>query len=342
MLNINTFNTVSRPNVDRENGRLNNVVIMTTDVNFNQNANFTRQNQEEIVLLGSSEKTYCFYGHAKDGVFSAERLPWRLGKFENFRIDETKVRADLVLSPTLDTNPLLQKIYPQGISEYLYSLAENEAEECGFSMAVKLKRNSEDPNQVTIEKLYSVDLVAEPALVETGMFSKQDETLAHEKLTPAIDTFSLLDAALKDGEDIVDPVNTLIAQLQELLATPEPEEEPQVEVNIEVNVNSEPEKEPSLEVEPEPEEPQPTIADLSNRLDDLQNMLGELVVAMTSFSKKEEPKIEEPEVQPLIYNVLPAIKPEESEESYSVTEYNRLKASGDRAGATRYFNKFHK
>jgi len=260
---IESYSVKASPNVDRENSKLNNVVIMTTEFNLNNNATFTRINQEQIVALGNSEKVYCYLGHAKQGVTSSDRLPFRLGYFESFRVEDTKVKADLVLSPTIDSNPVLLARFPTGIKEYIFTLAETEAGECGFSMSVGMLYNEDDT--VTVGALYSVDLVEDPALT-VALFSKAEpkfedvapilvESFAHfNRLDDAIKQGSSIDAVLaslleslsllnvvsvEDApetalEPVLEPENTdapvEVAQVEEVLEpTPEPEIEPTLE-----------------------------------------------------------------------------------------------------------------
>ena len=321
----------SKPNVDRENSRLNNCVVMTTDFNLNNNAVFGKVNQEEIVLLGSSEKTYCYLGHPKKGATSDDRLPFRLGYFENFCIDGSAVKADLVLSPTIDTNPVLLARFPNGIKEYIFSLAEKEADECGFSMSVGMAYNENDT--VTILRLSSIDLVEDPALT-VAMFS-EDKLIedVHPSLNFAFDQFNALDTAIKTGT----PIEAVLAALLSSLATLQAS--PAVEVDEETP-NEEAPLEPTQEAPAEEVQEEEQIASIQTQIDSLKNDIADIKAAVMSFSKQEI--IEEPKKEQVVVQVVGHIAEETvpfSKQEH-IAEFRALRAAGKTIEAARYFERY--
>lgn len=358
---IETYSVKARPNVDRENDRLNNVVVMTTEFNLNRNATFTAINQAEIVSLGNSEKTYCYLGHAKEGFTSSDRLPFRLGYFENFRVEDTKVKADLVLSPTIDSNPVLLARFPTGIKEYIFALAENEADECGFSMVVGMMYNDDD--SVTVGALYSIDVVESPALC-LSLFAKAEKTFEDPApiLVESFSYFNKLDDAIKQGS----PIDAVLASLLESLSllnvvsvedapetvlepvlepenteaptepekveevpepTPEPEIEPIVEPTVEPTV--EPIAESSVESNPV-DEIRSEFAEIKETIKQLQELIA------SRFSVQEK----EPEEKKLVLSFnspMPIESSQMSKEDHK-EEYSRLMKE-DKVLAAKYFKK---
>lgn len=347
---IETFGKISpTAQVDRGNSRLNGIVIMSTDFNLNNNATFSIENQKEIVSLGNTNKVYCYLGHAKKGFTSSDRLAYRLGYFENFSVDGSKVRADLQLSPTIEPNPII----PQGIKEYIYTLAEKESNECGFSMSVGMCYNEDDT--VSILELFSVDLVEVPALT-VAMFAKEEnkdmsEDTVNEKLTPVLDALKLLSSAIDAGSDTKPSADAVKAAIDSLFApveaaTVEPVVEPTVEVEpiveptIEVEPISEPVEDPSIEAKEvtEIETVKAEILSLKELISNLQSAL----LAQANYAK-EEPKVEEPKT--VVFSVSPRVSPVvggivESKEAHKI-EYHRLRAI-DPVEAARYHSLYLK
>lgn len=364
-----TYSFSSKPNVDKENGRLNNVVIMSTEFNLNKNAEFTLQNQKEIVELGNNpeNKVYCYLGHAKQGATSNDRLPFRLGYFENFRIDKTKVKADLVLSPTIESNPVLKARFPDGITPYIYTLAEHESSECGFSMCVGLYYNEDD--SVTIKTLTSVDLVEEPALT-IGLFSKEEPMTdkiieeVHPTLNQAFDKFNELDTSLKSGADVQEILTALLEALATLQAAPTVEEaeedatkeeglEEIQEAKTEPTTEEAPTEELQEPIEEEKEQEEEakeaiTLDSLKSDIDSMKQDLADIKAAIMSFSKqaeesKEYSKKEEENVEPVVFHVMSPISSEIEEEKpreYHVKEYGRLRKEGKYSEAATYHAKY--
>lgn len=341
---LETFSNkgTQKPNIDRESGRLNNVVIMTTDFNLNNNATFTRINQEELVLLGSEEKIFCYLGHSKRGLTSDDRLPFRLGYFENFSIDGSAVKADLVLSPTIEQNPILRSKIPGDMKEYIYSLAENESGECGFSMSVGLARN-EVTGAVSIIRLTSVDLVEDPALT-VAMFSKDSKEYTmediHPSLSTAFDLFNGLDYALKQELSPEDLINSLISTLQSFLTAPEEQTDP-VSVDESVPAPEAPLEAPiETDVDPDAETVDPITA-LQNELAEVKALVMQLMTS--GFSKEEKAeKPNEEKVEPVVFETsAPIVIESAEEERFDFAHFNKLKSERKHSDATIYWKRFH-
>lgn len=289
-----------KPNVDKENLRLNNVVIMTTEFNLNNNAVFTFVNQQELVDLGNTSKVYCHLGHAKRGVATEDRLRDRIGYFENFRIDGTAVKADLIVFSSVGENPYL----PSGAIEYVFALAENEANECGFSMVVWLDYNDDD--SVTIKSLERVDLVESPALTR-AMFSKIQK-----------------DYTMEEKETVLEESTTGL----EVSATPAPIQAPAPEVEELVDASEE-----KIEEAPKVEQfSTDRLGALETTVNEMKVLLMQLVT--NGYAKEEEPKEEKKVVltfsEPISHETAKLTKEDHR------AEYHRLRKDGKLTEAAAY------
>ena len=331
---------ITAPKIDKVNGVLRDVVVMTTEFNLNENANFSRTNQQELVDLGNTRQILSYLGHAKKGITSDDRLPFRIGSFSNFRVDDTRVVADLKLSKTLDTNPIL----PAGLRDYVYSLAENESNQCGFSMVVGLQYNDNDT--VTIGDLMSIDLVGVPALTQS-MFAKSESTdminRAHETLTPVIGLLVSLDESIKAGQNITPTLQTLIGVLSGLYPVAAITEEA-------VETAAQEAQEEAQEPTPDATslDASPSLLDLQSDIACIKDQVAQLMaslLAMQSFAK-EEPKVEpetKEEPKKVVFSVMEPVAHETIvEAAYSVDTYNEYKQNGQYKEASIYFKQWHK
>ena len=327
---IESFAKVTpKAQVDRTNSRLNGVVVMSTDLNLNHNANFTRINQDEIVSLGNTTKVYCYLGHPKKGITSNDRLPFRLGYFDNFSINGTQVKADLQLSPTIEANPIL----PQGIKEYIYTLAEKESSECGFSMSVGMSYNEDET--VSILEFFSVDLVEVPALT-VAMFAKEqnkmEENTLNESLTPVLDALITLSNAMDSKTDIKPSLEAIQAALSALSSptSTEATEEPESTSEAELEAPTSEATEATEDVQ-EINELDKVKSDIAS----IKDMLAQILSSNFSKEVKQEPK-------KVVFSVMEPIKHESSSVStYSQEVYNSLKSEKKYTEAAEYFKKFN-
>lgn len=309
--------SVSTTNVDREERKLLGCVVMSSDINYNRDFIFSKKNQEELVALGNrfsgqdKDKCYSYLGHSR-GLTTDDRLAFRLGHWENFRIDGSLVRADLQLDPIIDSDPILQARFPGiSMSEYIYKLAETKSKECGFSMVVYISGTETEP---IISELTSIDLVEDPALT-LSMFSQHKENYMEEeikeekavsKLSKALEIFKALDTALEAGEPVEELVNALIEEIKSATVT---------------TSNA-----------PEVTEEFSEIEVLKSEMANMKTMIETLT---SQFSKKEEVKTFSINVMnPVSENV-----PQELSKDEHRKEYHRLRAE-DVSKAAKYFEKY--
>ena len=331
---IETYSFNSRPQIDDTNSRLNGVVIMSTDFNLNKNAVFTSANQSELVEMGNANKVYCYLGHAKQGSTSEDRLPFRLGYFSNWRVDGSTVKADLIISPTADDNPILAARHPEGMKKYIFALAENESSECGFSMSIGMAYNDDDT--VSILALYSVDLVEDPALT-LGMFSKNNEEIiqmddVNPLLTSAYDTFSALNDAINAGSDYETIADSLIAQINALITSADSNEAADFDTSAAPDATS--------AVEAQSEDVSNTT--IAAQLQALQELIQAFIANQSDedFSKKEI-KDEAKEEKKVVFSIPAPINVDAGEKTIDDhrKEYQKLRAEGKYSEAAKYFSK---
>jgi len=99
-----------------------------------------------------------------------------LGRAKDFRLDGSTVRTDIHFANAA-------AISPKGdIANYVMTLAEEDSESLGMSVATILDRSamielSDDDGiaPLRFSHLYAVDVVSEPAATRGGLFSKSDE-----------------------------------------------------------------------------------------------------------------------------------------------------------------------
>lgn len=333
-------------NVDRENGILHDVVLMTTLINKNDNFNFTSNNLNQVKNIGEKKKIYSYLGHAKSGISSDDRLPFRIGFFENYHIENNDtLKADLVLSPTIDENPILTSRVGK-MSDYIFSIAENDSDNCGMSVSINVFNPSLETfsyeNDITITNVHSIDLVENPALT-LALFSADinknmntDITTVDPSLTNAANLFNGLDDTLKKGEtpkpeDVQALISELInvfPQVKELHPDSEdPAQDAQISLSedpVDVAVVTTPE-DPSEDAE---DTISPDIASWMQKIETLIEGLISKLDAPAQFSVDEH----KPEV---IQFSAPI-----AEERHSVNHmanYHALRSEGRYTEAAKYF-----
>ena len=190
----------------------------------------------QVVAYGNAPNkgTKCRYTH---GDFDEDSIGTHLGRWFNFRIDGTCVRADLKLAQS-------SRISPKGdIGGYVLTLAEEDPESFGASIAAELDRSLMEPNvegkmPLRLSGLYSVDIVNEPAATRGGLFSKEftmaEDAAPEEKQEP---DFSFL-----MSEEM--PVEEKMKRVAKMLGCEMPEEKKE-----EMEEDSKPEEEMESEEE---------------------------------------------------------------------------------------------
>ena len=159
----------------------------------------------------------------EDGIFVY------LGRWKNFRVDGSAVRADLHFSDAAAKGP------HGDLPDYILSLAEEDEDNCGVSIAAALSMNEMEstdqfPMPIRVSSLYACDVVGEPAAT-TGLFS-MDEKI-EESLNNESELSMNEDKEMK--EEIVEEVLNEEKVVEETLAeTPVVEEQPVVEHKSEV------------------------------------------------------------------------------------------------------------
>lgn len=338
MLIENFEKVTSKPKIDKVNGILRDVVLFSTEFNLNKNAKFTDKNLKELVDLGSKEKTYSYLGHARKGVLSTDRLPYRLGHFENYSIDGTKVKADLILSKTIEANPIL----PKDIKEYIYALAENEANDCGFSVSVGFDYISDGNDFVELKEVYSIDLVESPALT-LAMFAKEENTMpeetVNENLSPVLEAIKTLSLALDSKGDIgpsveaikaalatLTPVQVAVSEAVEAIVEENEIHQTVIETIVETVVDAQ-----AVEVETPSE-----IETLKSEFAAIKETLSKI---QESLLTKETFAKEAPTKEPVVFHVNPVVSNSvdnsKADKKFHREEYHNLLKT-DKAEAAKY------
>jgi hypothetical protein len=197
----------------------------------------------QVVAYGNAPNkgTKCRYTH---GDFDEDSIGTHLGRWFNFRIDGTCVRADLKLAQS-------SRISPKGdIGGYVLTLAEEDPESFGASIAAELDRSLMEPTvdgkmPLRLSGLYSVDIVNEPAATRGGLFSKEftmaEDAAPEEKQEP---DFSFLMA-----EDM--PIEEKMKKVAQMLGYEMPEEKKE-DMEEESMPEEEDDKEEDMQSQEEP------------------------------------------------------------------------------------------
>lgn len=111
------------------------------------------------------------YTHS--AALGQDGLQTHLGRWVNPRIEGSTVRADLKLSEAATKSP------SGNLVEYVMSLAEEDPESFGVSVAGMLSRDmfeaESDEVFVRFSRLWSADVVGDPAATRGGLFNQQPE-----------------------------------------------------------------------------------------------------------------------------------------------------------------------
>lgn len=110
------------------------------------------------------------YTHS--AAMGQDGLQTHLGRWVNPRIEGSAVRADLQLAEAASKSP------SGDLAEYVMSLAEEDPESFGVSVAAMLSRemfSDEDSDEVFVrfDRLWSADVVGDPAATRGGLFENQ-------------------------------------------------------------------------------------------------------------------------------------------------------------------------
>lgn len=214
---------------DRDKGKAFGVkVIQMGQVNDARPFKVDEETLQQIVDLGNAPNkgVKVRLTHPQgDGIGS------HLGRASNFYIDGDSVRADLTIANS-------SKFSPMGnMFEYFFSMAEEDPEALGMSIAAVLNGSEMEPDDagyapLRVSKLWAVDVVGDPAATRGGLFHQEDDVMSEEiKLDEELKEEVELAAAKKteELEEAVpeqvteDPVEE--AQAEEAPEGDEPKEE---------------------------------------------------------------------------------------------------------------------
>jgi hypothetical protein len=103
-----------------------------------------------------------------------------LGRASNFYIEGDSVRADLQIAKSAQHSPM------GNMYEYFFTLAEEDPEAFGMSISAVLDGSAMESDQsgiapLRVSKLYSVDVVGEPAATRGGLFHKEEDVSEETK-----------------------------------------------------------------------------------------------------------------------------------------------------------------
>lgn len=165
---------------------------------------------DDVIRMGNAKKggVKSRFGHP---TMSGSAMGTFVGRFKNFRRDDTVARADLVISPTAHETP-------QGdLAKYIKSMATNEPDMFGASIAFKdgepfqidddgerMKPIADgEPIFETIESLKGVDIVDDPA-TNDGLFSAWSTDQLSAQVSTFLDAHPEVFELIQDKPDIID------------------------------------------------------------------------------------------------------------------------------------------
>jgi hypothetical protein len=137
-----------------------------------------------------------------------------LGRASNFYIDGDSVRADLTIAKSAQFSPM------GNMFEYFFSMAEEDPEALGMSIAAVLDGGEMEPDDdgfasLRVSKLWAVDVVGDPAATRGGLFHYEEESMSEEIKPELEENLSV--------EEVVDVKEDDVQQEQEPEAVVEPE-----------------------------------------------------------------------------------------------------------------------
>jgi hypothetical protein len=188
--------------IERQKEIIKGFAVVTKGVTFDERGEFDDISLEKIIELGNKSKigAKSRFGHPN---MSTTALGTFLGRVKKFRLDGDIVRADLHIDPTAHDTP------DGDLAGYVMDLAESDPEAFGASMVIswdeefrkdkdgnvlKDDEGNELPPLIRVKKLFSVDVVDDPA-ANKGLFGMPFFT-EDVKLSGAFTSF--LDRFLED------------------------------------------------------------------------------------------------------------------------------------------------
>lgn len=158
-----------------------------------------------------------------------------LGRASNFYIDGDCVRADLSIAKSAKHSPM------GNMFEYFFSMAEEDPEALGMSIAAVLNGSEMEPDDagyapLRVSKLWAVDVVGDPAATRGGLFHQEDDSMSEE---------------IKLEEELKEEVELANAKKTEELEDAEPEQITEDPVEAAGDDEEKPEEESSEEEEKE-------------------------------------------------------------------------------------------
>lgn len=215
---------------DRDKGKAFGVkVIQKGQVNDARPFKVDDETLQQIVDLGNAPNkgVKVRLTHPRgDGIGS------HLGRASNFYIDGDSVRADLTIANS-------SKFSPMGnMFEYFFSMAEEDPEALGMSIAAVLNGSEMEPDDagyapLRVSKLWAVDVVGDPAATRGGLFHQEDEVMSEEiKLDEELKEEVEL-AKAKKTEEMEEAVPEQVKEDPVKEAKPEGEEDPKEEAPAE-------------------------------------------------------------------------------------------------------------
>ncbi|MFH1385115.1 MAG: hypothetical protein ABIH47_09185 [Candidatus Omnitrophota bacterium] len=182
-----------RARVVREKNMISSFAVVTKGVTKDSRGEFDEAALDMIVELGNQSKigVKSRFGHPN---MSNTALGTFLGRVKNFTRDGDIVRADLCIDETAFSTP------DGDLASYVMNLAESDPEAFGASMVIywdeekreeKDEQGNEKPPFIRVQKLFSVDVVDDPAANDgffgTAFFS--DGVKPSAEMTAFLDTF---------------------------------------------------------------------------------------------------------------------------------------------------------
>jgi len=158
--------------IDRDRGQiLGAKIIEAGQVNDDRPWEIDAKALEQVVLYGNRPNRGIKARFTHPGL-SDDGLGKYLGRWSNFRLDGDAVRADLQIAESASQSP------NGDLREYVLTLAEEDPESFGVSIAFRLDWDEMDPEleegelqAVRFSALYAADVVDEPAATRGGLFS---------------------------------------------------------------------------------------------------------------------------------------------------------------------------
>lgn len=157
-----------RGTVDRDKGAIYGVSVNTVGEAKGHGVFLEQSFIERVAELGNAEKNglKARFGHPS---MCSTALGTLLGRFRNFRVEDSQVLADLFLSNSAKDTP------SGNLYDYVLNLAESESDMFGtsivFTVGEQYQIENDERTFVTCESLHACDVVDDPAANPDGLFS---------------------------------------------------------------------------------------------------------------------------------------------------------------------------